>query len=192
LHASKGASEHIIVGISSNDRLQDFAPTVNKDPRGPVGAGGGADKLLDFMQSELMPAINKSYRTSDFNVIAGHSIAGLFVMHTFHARPNLFQAHMAFSPAVWWGARETAQATKQYVLSDKEVGSFLYMNIGSEGGEMRQVYNDLSQTILRNRSTELVLHLDTFNDEAHDFTMAAGLYNALKALNNYQHNGPRL
>lgn len=186
LHSSNGANEHIIVGIESHDRLNDFAPTVNKDPRGPVGAGGGADKLLDFIQSELMPNINKNYRTKPHNVIAGHSIAGLLVMHSFHARPSLFQAHMAFSPAVWWGARETAQATKQYVLSDKKVGSFLYMNIGSEGGEMRQVYDDLSQTILRNRSTDLVVQLDTFNDEDHDFTMAVGLYHALRALHQYQ------
>ncbi|CAM4047367.1 alpha/beta hydrolase [Pseudoalteromonas byunsanensis] len=186
LHASKGAHEHIIVGVSSTDRLRDFAPTINQDPRGPVGAGGGADKLLDFMQKELMTTVNKQYRTNHHNVIAGHSIAGLFVIHTFHTRPNLFQAHMAFSPAVWWAARETAKATKQYVLSDDDVGTFLYMNIGSEGGEMRQVYDDLSQTILRNRSTDLALQLDTFDSEDHDFTMVAGLYRALKALHGYQ------
>ncbi|WP_240503627.1 MULTISPECIES: alpha/beta hydrolase [Pseudoalteromonas] len=186
LHASKGANEHIIVGISSADRLRDFAPTVNKDPRGPVGAGGGADNLLDFIQKELMTTINAQYRTSNHNVIAGHSIAGLFVMHTFHTRPTLFQAHMAFSPAVWWAARETAQAAKKYVLSEDDVGTFLYMNIGSEGGEMRQVYDDLSQTILRNRSTDLSLHLNSFDNEDHDFTMPAGLYNALRALHNYQ------
>ncbi|MBD1583409.1 alpha/beta hydrolase [Pseudoalteromonas sp. S16_S37] len=186
LHSSNGANEHIIVGIESHDRLNDFAPTVNKDPRGPVGAGGGADKLLDFIQSELMPTINKNYRTKPHNVIAGHSIAGLLVIHSFHARPSLFQGHLAFSPAVWWAARETANATKQYMHSNKKVGNFLYMNIGSEGGEMRQVYDDLSQTILRNRSTDLVVQLDTFNDEGHDFTMAAGLYNALRALHQYQ------
>ncbi|NOU51689.1 alpha/beta hydrolase [Pseudoalteromonas sp. JBTF-M23] len=188
LHSSNGANEHIIVGIESHDRLNDFAPTINKDPRGPVGAGGGADKLLDFIQSELMPTINKNYRTKSHNVIAGHSIAGLLVMHSFHARPHLFQGHLAFSPAVWWGARETANAAKQYMHSNKKVGNFLYMTIGSEGGEMRQVYDNLSQTILRNRSTDLVVQLDTFNDEGHDFTMAAGLYNALRALHLYQQN----
>jgi len=186
LHLSNGANEHIIVGLSSSNRLRDFAPTVNKDPRGPVGEGGGGNQFLDFMQRELIPLINERYRTNNFNVLAGHSIAGLLVIHSFQSRPTVFQAHLAFSPAVWWGNRETAKATKQYVTSGKHIHSYLYMGIGSEGGEMRQVYDALAQTILRNRNIDLSLRLDEFEHEPHDFTMAAGIYNALKGLYQYQ------
>lgn len=59
------------------------------------------------------------------------------------------------------------------------------MDIGSEGGEMRQVYDSLAQTIVRHRNVDLNLRLDEFEQEPHDFTMAAGLYNALKGL--FQH-----
>ncbi|MEP1552475.1 MAG: alpha/beta hydrolase-fold protein [Paraglaciecola sp.] len=186
LHSSNGANEHIVIGVNTTDRLRDFAPSVNMDPRGPVGEGGGADKFLDYIETELMPYINKTYRTNNHNVVAGHSIAGLFVVHAFHSRLNLFQAHLAFSPAVWWGARETATAAQQYVIKGVSVGSFLYCNIGTEGGEMRAVYDNLTQTILRNRSSDLILYLDVFDNESHDFTMAAGLYNALKGLYKYQ------
>lgn len=186
LHISNGANEHIVIGVNSTNRLRDFAPTVNMDPRGPVGEGGGADKFLDYIESELMPHINKAYRTNNHNVVAGHSIAGLFVVHAFHSRPNLFQAHLAFSPAVWWGARETASAAKNYVLKGTSNGGYLYMNIGSEGGEMREVYDGLTQVILRHRSSDLMLSLDEFDNESHDFTMVAGLYNALKGLYKYQ------
>ncbi|MDK1287697.1 alpha/beta hydrolase [Pseudoalteromonas umbrosa] len=186
LYLSNGAHEHIIVGITSHDRIGDFAPTINKDPRGPVGAGGGGDKFLDFLEKELIPQVNKAYRTNSFNVLAGHSIAGLLVIHSFQSRPKLFQGHLAFSPAVWWGARETAKATQKYVTSKQPIKNYLYMNIGSEGGEMRAVYDSLSQTILRNRNLDLDLRLDEFNDDAHDFTMAAGLFNALTGLYQYQ------
>lgn len=186
LHLSNGSNEHIIVGVTSRNRLRDFAPTVNKDPRGPVGEGGGGDKFLDFMEKELIPTINERYRTSNFNVLAGHSIAGLLVVHSFQSRPNVFQAHLAFSPAVWWGARETSEATKQYVTTAKRIQTYLYMDIGSEGGEMRAVYDSLAQTILRNRNMDLNLRLDVFEQEPHDFTMAAGLYNALKGLFEHQ------
>ncbi|KZN62841.1 hypothetical protein N473_18170 [Pseudoalteromonas luteoviolacea CPMOR-1] len=186
LYQSNGANEHIIVGITSRDRLRDFAPTVNKDPRGPVGAGGGGDKFLDFIEKELIPQVNKTYRTNNFNAVAGHSIAGLLVVHSFHSRPKLFQSHLAFSPAVWWGARETSKATKKYVTSKQPIKNYLYLNIGSEGGEMREVYNSLSQTILRNRNLDLELRLNEFNDDSHDFTMAAGLFNALTGLYQYQ------
>ena len=180
LHLSEGSNEHIIVGVSSGNRLKDFAPTVNKDPRGPVGEGGGGDQFLDFMEKELIPTINKRYRSSNFNVLAGHSVAGLLVIHSFQSRPHLFQAHLAFSPAVWWGARETSTATKHYVTTTRHIKNYLYMDIGSEGGEMRQVYDSLAQTILRHRNIDLSLRLDVFEQEPHDFTMVAGLYMRLK------------
>ena len=185
LHLSKGSNEHIIVGVTSSNRLRDFAPTVNRDPRGPVGEGGGGDKFLDFLEAELIPEINKKYRTNDHNVIAGYSVAGLLVIHSFQSRPNLFQRHLAFSPAVWWGERETSQATKKYVTTAKHIQNYLYMAIGSEGGEMREVYDSLAQTILRNRNIDFNVRFDEFEHEGHDFTMAAGLYNSLKGL--FQH-----
>lgn len=186
LSLSDDAYEHIVVGIDTQDRINDFAPTVNMDPRGPVGQGGGGDNFLDFIEVELMPRINKEYRTTTFNILAGHSIAGLLVIHSFHSRPELFQAHLAFSPAVWWGERETLTSAQNYVLSKKGAESYLYMNIGSEAGEMRSVYDSFAKTILQNRSIELKLYLDESDHVAHDFTMASGLYNALSGLHQYQ------
>ncbi len=186
LHLSKGSYEHIIVSIDVEDRLNDFAPAVNKDPRGPVGKGGGGDQFLKFLEQELMPRINKNYRTNEFNTIAGHSVAGLLVIHSLHSRPKLFQSHLAFSPAVWWGARETAKSAQNYVLTTGGNENYLYMNIGSENGEMKSVYNSFATTILKNRSTDLKLKLDEYDDISHDFTMAAGLYSALSGLYQYQ------
>ncbi|WP_258544427.1 alpha/beta hydrolase [Alteromonas lipotrueae] len=186
LHLSKGSYEHIIVSIDVEDRLDDFAPTVNMDPRGPVGKGGGGDQFLDFLEKELMPRINKKYRTSEFNSIAGHSVAGLLVIHSFHSRPKLFQSHLAFSPAVWWGARETAKSAQNYVLSNGGSENYLYMNIGSENGEMKSVYNSFAATLMKNHSIDLKLKLNEFDDVSHDFTMVAGLYNALSGLYQYQ------
>ena len=82
LHGSDGAYEHIVVGLESSDRLHDFAATVNRDPRGPVGQGGGGDAFLDYVENELMPAINGNYLTNGHNVIAGHSVGGLLVLYS--------------------------------------------------------------------------------------------------------------
>ena len=193
LHLSNGSNEHIIINITSNNRLRDLAPTVNKDPRGPVGegGGGGGDLFLDFLEKELMPHISKNYRTNDFNVLAGHSLAGLLVIHSFQSRPTLFQSHLAFSPAVWWGARETSAAAKKYVTSGKQVPTYLYMAIGNEGGEMQDVYNSLTQSLVRNRHLNSSLLLDEFDNDSHDFTMVAGLLNALKGLFRYQQQNMR-
>ena len=60
------------------------------------------------------------------------------------------------------------------------------MNIGNENGEMKSVYSSFAATILKNRSVNLKLKLDEFDNVSHDFTMAAGLYNALSGLYQYQ------
>jgi predicted alpha/beta superfamily hydrolase len=186
MHLSKGSNEHIVIGVESTNRLRDFAPTVNRDPRGPVGEGGGGDRFLSFMEKELIPEVNEKYRTTNHNVIAGHSVAGLLVIRSFQSRPHLFQAHLAFSPAVWWGEQETLKATRKYILSNKNIQNYLYMNIGNAGGEIREVYDSFAQTILRNRTLDLSLRVDEFQHSGHDFTMVAGLYNALKGLYKYQ------
>lgn len=186
LQRSGGANEHIVVSIDSQNRLKDFAPTINTDPRGLVGEGGGADAFLDYVESDLMPSIDKGYRTSNHNVIAGHSIAGLLVIHAFHSRPALFQGHLAFSPAVWWGNRETVQAAQHYVLNDIKVDTYLYMNIGNEGGEMGHVFSAFEQVITRNRPLNLSLDTEHYAYEDHGLTMVAGLYSALRGLYRYQ------
>jgi predicted alpha/beta superfamily hydrolase len=187
MHLSEAAPEYIVVGINNTNRVRDLTPTVNVDPRGPVGEGGGGDTFLDFIESELIPLMNKSYRTTDFKVLAGHSIGGLLVLHSFQSRPQLFQAHFAFSPAVWWGGRETLQATKRFIKTKPLLDNYLYLNIGNEGGEMRQVYDDLHQTILKFQTINLEFSSDAF-DQPHGLTIVAGLFNACRNLFKYQQN----
>ncbi|HCV04169.1 MAG TPA: esterase, partial [Pseudoalteromonas sp.] len=66
LQENDQAPEVIVVAIESTNRLRDFYPTVNKEPQGPVGEGGGAAKFLAFVEQELMPLVNKQYRTHDY------------------------------------------------------------------------------------------------------------------------------
>lgn len=113
----------IIVTIENTDRARDLAPTVNHDPRGPVGVGGGGDKFLDFIETELIPYVNQQYRTHDFKIFSGGSIGGLLVLHAMQSRPHLFQANIAYSPAVWWGDESTSRDVKDFFTKRKEYNS---------------------------------------------------------------------
>lgn len=183
---SGGANEHIVVAIHSTQRLHDFSPEVNRDPRGPVGVGGGADKFMLFLTSELMPKIEGNYPVSDFRVIAGHSIAGLFVIYSFHAYPEVFQGYLAFSPAMWWATRKTSIDAQEYMLSEGVVPAYLYINIGNESGEMRAVYDQFANAMLRSRPLDLEIRTETYRFANHGLTFPAGLYSALNGLFQYQ------
>ena len=185
LNQSNAAPEMIVVGIANTNRTRDLTPTTNTDPRGgPIGSGGGGDKFLDFIESELIPHINKKYRTKSFKILSGHSIGGLLVLHSLHTRPQLFQAHFAFSPAVWWSDRITLKQTKAFFADKKNdtLPNFLYMNIGSEGGEMRQLYDEVANSIKQNSPQAFTFKSDVFENEPHNLTSVAGLFNAYRGL----------
>ena len=172
------APEVIIVAIENTNRLRDFYPTVNKEPQGPVGEGGGAAKFLAFIEQELMPLINKSYRSHNFNVIAGASAAGVFALYTMQANPELFQAHIAYSPAVWWNYGAPVKAAKSFINKSKDLNNYVYINIGEEAGLMRERYNELQQALQSNSLVNLRFFSDAFNNVSHNLTSVAGSFNA--------------
>ena len=178
LQNNNRAPEVIIVAIENTNRLRDLYPTVNKEPQGPVGEGGGAAKFLAFIEQELMPLINKSYRTHNFNVIAGGSAAGVFALYTMQANPELFQAHIAYSPAVWWNYGAPVKATKSFINKSKDLNNYVYINIGEETGLMRERYNELQQALQSNSLPNLRFFSDAFENVSHNLTSAAGAFNA--------------
>ncbi|MDQ9092083.1 alpha/beta hydrolase-fold protein [Pseudoalteromonas haloplanktis] len=172
------APEVIIVAIENTNRLRDMYPTVNKEPQGPVGEGGGAAKFLAFFERELIPLVNKNYRTHNYKVIAGASAGGVFALYALQANPELFQAHIAYSPAVWWNYGASVKSTKSFLAKSKELNNYVYINIGEEAGIMRERYDDLQQSLQSNKLANLRFFSDAFDGISHGLTTAAGAFNA--------------
>jgi len=119
--------EMIVVGLPN---LQNgYVPTAYEQ-RGPEPAA--ADLSLEFFSEELIPFIDGKYRTSGFNLLCGHSVAGLFTMYTLFTRPDLFSGGIASSP--WF------QANNQYWLkhidqmfqAESLANKLLYMTVGKK------------------------------------------------------------
>ncbi len=96
-------SEVIIVGIPNTDRTRDLSPSKPSNA-GATGApqfptAGGADNFLKFIETELMPEIEKRYRVTPYKMLAGHSLGGLFAVHAMVTKPDLFNSYIAVSPA---------------------------------------------------------------------------------------------
>lgn len=94
------APECIIVGIlnNKNSRERDMTPpfmqTEIDDTTSPIGQ---SDHFLNYIQSELIPLIDSTYRTSGYQTISGHSRSGLFVLYTLLEKPDLFNARFCYS-----------------------------------------------------------------------------------------------
>jgi predicted alpha/beta superfamily hydrolase len=91
----------IVVAIPNTKRTRDMTPSHMTS--GPYSSGsGGAAAFRQFLEKELIPAIDGQYRTSGTRVLVGHSLAGLFVLDTFLERPDMFQGYVASDPNVTW------------------------------------------------------------------------------------------
>ena len=93
----------IVVGVPNTERRRDLTgPTrVHSDSAIAPHVGGSA-AFRKFFRDELIPEIDKRYRTTPERAIVGESLAGLFVVETFLREPTLFDHYVAFDPSLWW------------------------------------------------------------------------------------------
>jgi predicted alpha/beta superfamily hydrolase len=80
-------------------RARDFTPTrVAAEP-----TSGGAAAFLAFLEKEIIPLIDRTYRTNPADRgLLGHSLGGLFALYVLEERPGLFQRIVAASPVADW------------------------------------------------------------------------------------------
>src|SRR2546423_10707284 len=87
----------IIVGVPNTERRRDLTgPTrVHSDSAIAPHVSGSAE-FRRFFRDELIPEIDKRYRTMPERSIVGESLAGLFIVETFLRDPTLFDRSVAF------------------------------------------------------------------------------------------------
>jgi predicted alpha/beta superfamily hydrolase len=115
LDLEKELEDLIIVSISDADftfRYQDYTTSlststdekVNKRSDVPKGGliSGGADKFLTSMKTEIVPFVDKNYKTNSDRGIFGHSFGGLFAAYCLVNSDGYFTRFGISSPALWW------------------------------------------------------------------------------------------
>jgi predicted alpha/beta superfamily hydrolase len=96
--------EVIIVGISqnkNNERESDCS--FDKDTGLPEGKG---EDFFEFIGLELMPYIQKNFRTAPFKIIAGHDTTAGFLNFYLYKDQPLFDAYISLSPELAPGMEE--------------------------------------------------------------------------------------
>lgn len=88
--------DFIVVGVVNTDRSRDVFPEVVTYDDGTKG-GGRADSFLDFVGEELLPLIEKNYRTEPFRVLYGTSNSGFTAVYALFRNPGLADVFIAAS-----------------------------------------------------------------------------------------------
>jgi hypothetical protein len=89
--------EMIIVGIENTDRNRDMMPVVADGYPGPPRA----EDFLSFIEKELIPFVENTYRTNGQRILKGQSLSGLFTLYALLTKPTLFEGYIGNS-AGWF------------------------------------------------------------------------------------------
>src|SRR3954447_1953382 len=115
----------IVVGVTNTDRTRDLTPAKpgDKDAAGNLRwpTSGGADNFLKFFETELIPEIEKEYRVQPYRILAGHSLGGLFAIHSMITKPGLFNSYIAVSPSLQWENGEALKRATDFLNKQKEM-----------------------------------------------------------------------
>ena len=88
--------------LSENGRMPASIIVAIPNNRGTRGRdlGRGRDNFKKYIKEEVIPFVNRNYRTTNHKTIFGHSMAGAFVLNYLATEPTLFDNYIAASPVV--------------------------------------------------------------------------------------------
>jgi len=84
----------IVVGVANTDRYRDNLPAKINGR----GDSGGADHFLRFFEEELIPYVEKNYRSKNYRILAGPQAGAVFGLYSLITKPGLFNAVIAENP----------------------------------------------------------------------------------------------
>ena len=180
----------LVVGIANTDRTRDLTPTRwdQKLPDGTVNANptsGGGDHFIDFIQTELIPEIEKRYRTAHYRIFAGHSLGGLTAIHILITRPELFDAYIAVSPSLQWDDLRTVREAQAFFAAHAELNKTLFFSLANEGdtpNPMGDGFEQFQANLKAHTPKDFRWDSARYHDEDHGSTVLRAHYAGLRTI----------
>jgi predicted alpha/beta superfamily hydrolase len=81
----------LVIGIPNTDRFRDMDTA--------AASTSGSSPFLEFITDELIPKVDRDYRTRPYRILMGHSGAGLFALYSLINAPDAFRSYLVIAPA---------------------------------------------------------------------------------------------
>jgi uncharacterized protein len=133
--------EYILVGFGYQGekpnydslRAYDYTPVADRGRDPNSERTGHAAEFLAVIEKEILPFVDKEYRTDpSYRVLGGSSLGGLFALYALFTKPTLFQAYIAPSPAAVWANNWLFNYEEEFFKSGKPLPARLFMTGAAE------------------------------------------------------------
>ena len=129
--------EFLVVGIANVDRKRNFTfHTDLADLKKEYPTTGHSAKFIDFIEKELQPFVNTTYRTTQTKYLIGQSLGGLLATEILLKKPNLFTHYLIVSPSLWWDDESLLNNAKSLLDKQNEMNQYVYISVGMQEHKM--------------------------------------------------------
>lgn len=192
--------EMIVVAISNTDRVRDLTPTHSSQwsdgtvDSAALKTSGGGEKFTLFLEKELIPHIESTYRTDPYRMFVGHSLGGLTVMNTLINHPTLFNSYVAIDPSIWWDKQSLLKQAETILAQQSFAGKKLFYaaaNTMEKGMDTLKVAKDTAiknvhvrnnfkfrEVLLKNKKNNLVWNWKYYDEDNHPSVPLIASYDA--------------
>jgi predicted alpha/beta superfamily hydrolase len=192
----------IIVGIGDGEysfnewfvnRWRDYTPSADPAadssfakqfnlPVATVQSGGGR-AFLDVLRKDVIPFIDRSYRTTGDRGLSGHSLGGLFAAYALVTAPDLFQHYGINSPSLWWHGSEMFAAESTFATTHRALPVHVLLTVGAkEGASMVPPMEQFANRLSSRGYQGLVVDTVIFQGETHTSVGPAMIARTLSVL----------
>lgn len=178
----------IVVGIANVDRRRDFTfPSTIESDKFANPTSGHSAEFIKFLESELIPHIEKSYKTNSMKTLIGESLGGLLATEILLKKTTLFSKYIIVSPSLWWDNGSLLNQKSEVYSPTYPQPTSIYIGVGKEGltptkppRVMEVDANLLADKLKTSSNKYLDIKFDYLPEENHGTILHQAVFNAFK------------
>lgn len=175
--------EMLVVGIDSEDtnhRTHDLTPPSSDETDNRFSPGnGGAESFLSFIADELVPFINKNYRTRPYRLLVGHSFGGLFGIYSLVKRPHLFNGYIVADPSLDWNKQAVTMEAESFLSTTSQLQADLYLTVAGDAAGTEPA---IVAALRKKSPLGFRWHYEQMKDEDHMSIPLPSIYRGLEVI----------
>lgn len=181
-NGNRKVPEMIVVAIQNVNRNRDFTPDKIITTR--ENNFGGGEKFLSFLEDELIPTLEKEYRTIPYRILFGHSLGGLLATHAYMKEETLFNSFIAVDPS--FGSWDSEKMdSKLAAVTDQSFHRYIYIataNWGKRNIRNRDRHVRLYESLNNKCEGEFPAKLEYFEHENHGSVPIIAFHNGISSI----------
>lgn len=183
----------IVIALPNTDRSRDLTPSVLKQWRfkGRVldtfEKTGNAKAFSLFIEKELIPKVESSFRTSGKRMLVGESFGGLFASYSLLHKQELFTDYLLIDPTAVWDD-DYLNRTHDLAFKGVTVNSNVYFafannsHLGALGLANYEMGSEFAAKMIKQSSKQALAKQQYFANETHGTVAFLAWYHGLKQL----------